>query len=184
MYWGFTSKDRTIYLNGGPLNPFIHGAFDTVIDDYAYAMYWSWSAAYSFGLPTKPGRWSECLMCIVVMASGLLLSAMLIGSVSSALTTLVGERKLNTHRSELLLAHLRSHNVHPKSELYKRVRGYCEFVAHNGINTNDAQEAVSYFEEMPESLRVDIMVHVSALVGWLVHIPPSPLRPPLLPRAL
>jgi hypothetical protein len=114
--------------------------------------------ATSFGLPTKPSNAQDCVLCLMVICCGLVITALLIGSVTSAISQMTAEKKQKTQRMEVLLAHLRSRMINPKTMLYKKVRGYCEFVYENGIDTGDQTLSSEYFGQLPESLRVELIM--------------------------
>jgi hypothetical protein len=149
----------TAYIDGFPRDSWVVAAGITDLDpvsQYIRSLYWTITTMTTVGYgDISPGRTVEYLLAIVIMLMGASLYAFIIGGVASLLSNLQAAKNSHWEHMESVEQYLRARRV--PSHLAMRVHNYYEYLwdRHQGLNEQNL------LADLPESLRLDIMLHLA-----------------------
>jgi len=150
------------YIDGPPPDSWVVAAgienSDPVIQ-YVRSLYWTITTMTTVGYgDISPGRTSEYLLGSVIMLIGASLYAFIIGGVASLISNLQAAKNSYWEHMESVEQYLRARRVPPY--LATRVHNYYEYLWHQHKGLNEQ----ALLRDLPESLRLDIMLHLAGEV--------------------
>ena len=147
------------YLDGFPADSWVIAAGIEAaepLQQYVRSLYWTITTMTTVGYgDISPGRTVEYLLAILVMLMGASLYAFIIGGLASLLSNLQAAKNSHWEHMEAVEQYLRARRVPP--HLSNKVHGYFEYLwdRHKGLNET------ALLRDLPESLRLDIMLHLA-----------------------
>jgi Ion transport protein/Cyclic nucleotide-binding domain len=147
------------YVDGFPAGSWVIAAsieHAEPVTQYVRSLYWTITTMTTVGYgDISPGRTAEYLVAIVVMLMGASLYAFIIGGVASLLSNLHAAKNGHWEHMESVEQYLRARRI--PVHLTNRVHNYYEYLweRHKGLNEQ------SLLRDLPESLRLDIMLHLA-----------------------
>ena len=121
---------------------------------YVRSFYWSTMVMLANSDTASPETEAECIYVIVVMIAGVLILALVIGNVSSAVEDLSVQHRRFQHQVDGVKRYMRVRGVH--RALQRRVLRWFEFVRDHKSFADDS----NLLTMLPDSLRMEIQVHV------------------------
>ncbi|MEH6549841.1 MAG: ion transporter [Pseudomonadales bacterium] len=147
------------YVDGFPQNSWVVAANIQSSDpqsQYIRSLYWTVTTMTTVGYgDISPNRTVEYLLAIFVMLSGASLYAFIIGGVASLLSNLQAAKNTHWEHMESVEQYLRSRQV--PAYLGDSVHNYYEYLWESRKGLNEA----ALLEDLPESLRIEIMLHLA-----------------------
>jgi ion transport protein/cyclic nucleotide-binding protein len=169
------------YVDGFPADSWVIAAgieSTDPVSQYVRSLYWTITTMTTVGYgDISPGRTAEYVLAMVIMLMGASLYAFVIGGVASLLSNLQAARNSHWEHMETVEQYLRARRI--PVHLTNKVHNYYEYLweRHKGLNEQ------GLLRDLPESLRLDIMLHLArdvlAKVPLFQHSAP-PLRDALL----
>ena len=147
------------YMDGFPEDSWVVAAGIEASDpvtQYVRSLYWTITTMTTVGYgDISPGRTAEYLLASFIMLLGASLYAFIIGGVASLLSNIQAAKNSHWEHMESVEQYLRARQV--PAHLGNRVHNYYEYLwaQHKGLN----EQAV--LQDLPESLRLDIMLHLA-----------------------
>lgn len=135
------------------------------MSQYVRSLYWTITTMSTVGYgDITPNRTIEYLMASVVMLIGASVYAFIIGGLASLLSNIHAAKNSHWKHIESVEQFLRSRQV--PAELGNRVHRYYEYLweRHRGLNQR------SLLEDLPGSLRLDVMQHLAGDLLKNVHL--------------
>jgi hypothetical protein len=127
------------------------------LTQYIRSLYWTVTTMTTVGYgDITPNRTAEYALAVVIMLLGAALYAFVIGGLASLLGNLQAARNKHYEHMESVEQYLRSRQV--PAHLGNRVHNYYEYLwsSHKGLNET------KLLEDLPESLRLEIMLHLAS----------------------
>ena len=126
------------------------------VTQYIRSMYWTITTMTTVGYgDISPGRTSEYLLAVVIMLIGASLYAFIIGGVASLLSNLQAAKNSHWEHMESVEQYLRARRI--PAYLSTRVHNYYEYL----WERQKGLEETTLLQDLPESLRLDIMSHLA-----------------------
>ena len=126
------------------------------VTQYVRSLYWTITTMTTVGYgDISPGRTSEYLLASLIMLMGASLYAFIIGGVASLLGNLQAARNSYQEHMESVEQYLRARRIPP--HLGTRVHNFYEYLWHRHKGLNEQ----TLLSDLPESLRLDIMLHLA-----------------------
>ena len=157
----------TAYADGFPAESWVVTAgIETAepLTQYVRSLYWTITTMTTVGYgDISPGRTVEYLLAIIIMLMGASLYAFIIGGVATMLSNLQAAKSSYWEHIESVEEYLRARRI--PAYLGTRVHNYYEYLwdRHKGLNEQ------GLLQDLPESMRLDIMLHLARDV--LEHVP-------------
>jgi hypothetical protein len=147
------------YIDGFPSDSWVVAAgieASDVVTQYVRSLYWTVTTMTTVGYgDISPGRSSEYLLATVIMLIGASLYAFIIGGVASLIGNLHAAKNNHWEHMESVEQYLRARRI--PASLGTRVHNYYEYLWHRHKGLNER----SLLRDIPESLRLDIMLHLA-----------------------
>ena len=147
------------YVDGFPEDSWVVAAgieLSDPIAQYIRSMYWTITTMTTVGYgDISPGRTTEYLLASLIMLMGASLYAFIIGGVASLISNLQAAKNNHWEHMESVEQYLRARRI--PAHLGSRVHNYYEYLwsRHKGLDEQ------SMLKDLPESLRLDIMLHMA-----------------------
>ena len=147
------------YMDGYPEDSWVVAAGiegSDPITQYVHSLYWTITTMTTVGYgDISPGRTTEYLVASIIMLMGASVYAFIIGGIASLLSSLQAARNNHREHMESVEQYLRTRRI--PAHLGTRVHDYYEYVwsRHQGLNEQ------AMLRDLPESLRLDIMLHLA-----------------------
>jgi voltage-gated potassium channel len=126
------------------------------VSQYIRSLYWTVTTMTTVGYgDITPNRSVEYVLAIMVMLSGASIYAFVIGGLASLLSNLQAAKNSHWEHMESVEQYLRSRQV--PAYLGNRVHNYYEYLWESRKGLNEG----SLLEDLPESLRLEIMLHLA-----------------------
>lgn len=155
------------YIDGFPADSWVVAAGienSDPVTQYVRSLYWTITTMTTVGYgDISPGRTVEYVMASIIMLMGASLYAFIIGGVASLLSNLQAARSSYSEHMESVEQYLRARRV--PAHLGIRVHDFYEYLWHRHKGLNEK----SLLQDLPESLRLDILLHLARDV--LAHVP-------------
>jgi hypothetical protein len=127
-----------------------------VTTQYVRSLYWTITTMTTVGYgDISPGRNAEYLLATVIMLIGASLYAFIIGGVASLIGNLQAAKNTHWEHMESVEQYLRVRRV--PASIGTQVHNYYEYLWHRHKGLNER----SLLSDIPESLRLDIMLHLA-----------------------